>query len=333
MVEKTINEPVKSDGNTFWNRLAEQAGGQLISSLGSQANYWLGELTGYNDRLKKDQLEQTKNLGDIQQSFNFESMDKAYEMNSPENQVKRLQAAGLNPALIYGQGGNSGGTVQALGIDGGRASSESERKANDIAIQGMAIQMAKMQSEIELNQATAENLRSNVPLNQAKTESQQLQNNFDKIRNKIKLATTQQEIDGLIDQFKNYYYEGLILVNKGRITQVEANNNEKYGERQFLAGILKLEGEAALSEEQADMLLETMNQNWEKLEIDREKNTINREALENALKVAGINQDSTIYGALINAGGKVIGDIIDVAKWMKGVKGGKAPTSAKGNKF
>ena len=99
--------------------LLTQLGATGISELAKQGGYAISNLTGYNDAIAKDQLEQQKKLTDIQKNANFESMEKSQEMqknffehtfgiqskyDSAEEQVKRLKEAGLNPALMYSNG-------------------------------------------------------------------------------------------------------------------------------------------------------------------------------------------------------------------------------------
>lgn len=54
--------------------------------------------------------EHTKELAKWQNDMNIENWKMANEYNLPVNQMKRLEAAGLNPNLMYGQGnpGNAG---------------------------------------------------------------------------------------------------------------------------------------------------------------------------------------------------------------------------------
>ena len=121
----------------------------LSGSIGQQLSYGLGDLTGYNQKLRDDQYNQQKRLSELQQSFNFESMDKAqeqtkelqqfsYDLTSPANQVRRLKEAGLNPALMYGMGGASGGTIAGnatpVNGGGGHAADETARASKDSAI-------------------------------------------------------------------------------------------------------------------------------------------------------------------------------------------------------
>lgn len=175
--------------------LLTQLGATGVNELGKQAGYAIGNLTGYNDAIANDQLEQQKKLTDIQKNANFETMDKSQEMqmdffnhtfgmqskyDSAEEQVKRLKEAGLNPALMYsgGNAGGAGGTTggaQGMAVSSGHASDESARKANDMQSQGMALQLAKLASEVEVNKSVAEVNKANAGLSGARTTTEESQ--------------------------------------------------------------------------------------------------------------------------------------------------------------
>jgi len=73
--------------------------------------------TGLNQAFAKRnarlELEQNKKLADYQYSKDLDMWNKGNLYNSPEEQMKRLKAAGLNPNLVYGSGtvGNTTGTL------------------------------------------------------------------------------------------------------------------------------------------------------------------------------------------------------------------------------
>lgn len=82
-----------------------------------------------------------------------------YEYTGYESKVRQMKAAGLNPALIYGMGGSAGGTtanVAAPTVSQGSAPNVAQSTSNKTQQIGMALQMAKMQSEIELNKSAAQ---------------------------------------------------------------------------------------------------------------------------------------------------------------------------------
>lgn len=152
--------------NTAGNSLAGGLGG----SLGSQLGYALGNLTGYNERLRKDQINQQQKLTDMQQRSNSQLMGESYEhqldmwnkTNYPA-QVEQLKKAGLNPALMYGHagaGGTTGGGNASVGA-GDAANTAATQNANTQQTMG-GLAMMKASSEIDLNKAQAEKLRADA---------------------------------------------------------------------------------------------------------------------------------------------------------------------------
>ena len=112
-------------------------------------------------KLADEQYKQQEKLSNLQQKMQWDTIDKVNEYNTPANAVGRLKEAGLNPGLAYSNGaGGSGGTTAVPSVSGGNASDESSRKMANIAQQGMGLQLAKMQGEIAVNEAQANNLNA-----------------------------------------------------------------------------------------------------------------------------------------------------------------------------
>lgn len=90
--------------------------------------------------------------------------------NSPKAQKERLEAAGLSPALMYGQAGTTGTTSastapQGAGAgsqQGGRAANAAEQQAARTQSLALMLGAAKVRSEIDLNEAGAEEKRANA---------------------------------------------------------------------------------------------------------------------------------------------------------------------------
>lgn len=84
----------------------------------NQQNWW--QLLAQN-KFNQDQWNKTaawnERMWDANNKFNIEQRDYMNQYNSPESQMARLKAAGLNPHLIYGSGsgstGNQSGGVSA----------------------------------------------------------------------------------------------------------------------------------------------------------------------------------------------------------------------------
>ena len=89
-----------------------------MSGLGQQAQYWTGNVTGYNQALRDDQAMQEERLTGIQLAANKEQMaynqqlnKDMYEYTGFASKVRQMKEAGLNPALMYAGGGSGGGVT------------------------------------------------------------------------------------------------------------------------------------------------------------------------------------------------------------------------------
>lgn len=87
---------------SFWTRL-----GNTLGDVGSGI---AGLLPGVSTLL---QGRENRKLAEYQAQANERYLDKMNEYNTPANQMKRFQDAGLNPHLIYGQG-SPGNQTQPL---------------------------------------------------------------------------------------------------------------------------------------------------------------------------------------------------------------------------
>ena len=143
--------------------LAIQAGSGIVGSIAQQAGYGIGNITGYNDAIANDQIEQdkrltetqvnaNKNLSDYTQKQNREMWDYTTK-NLYKMQIEGMKEVGLNPALIYGNGaagsGGTTGNASAGSAGKGNASDESSRKMNDLQNVGMGLQIARQAAEIK----------------------------------------------------------------------------------------------------------------------------------------------------------------------------------------
>ena len=58
----------------FGESLAIQAGNEIAGGLGEQLSYGIGEITGYNEALKKDAMKQYSEMANIQAEIQKNSM-------------------------------------------------------------------------------------------------------------------------------------------------------------------------------------------------------------------------------------------------------------------
>lgn len=155
----------------FGNQLTEQLGSVATGGIGAVAGMGLSMLDDalFGNKRRKQQLEQQQKLTDMQVAGNKELMDlghkqqmQMWEDTNYAAQREQLRKAGLNPAMIYG-GGGEGGTTGAGAVgsaSAGTAEGEVSRKMADTQQQAMGLQLRKEKAEIKVMEAQAENLKA-----------------------------------------------------------------------------------------------------------------------------------------------------------------------------
>lgn len=134
-------------------------------------------LGGYND---ERQLAQQQKLTDMQLTANAKmagiNKDNALQLWKDTNysaQRKELEKAGLNPALIYAQGGPGGttaGGATGSGVSGGTAASGGGKEILELRQQGMQMQLLKAQKDVLESEARKNNVEADFTAG-AKTEN------------------------------------------------------------------------------------------------------------------------------------------------------------------
>ncbi len=172
--------------------IAAEAGKQALGQVIGMGLNWADEALFGNKR-RKEQIKQQKKLTDIQIEAQKELADygmgiskEMFEATGYAAQRRQMEEAGLNPALMYGHAGAGGSTMSASAgnVSGGHASDEAALKQAQIAQQGMALQLAKLSSEIAVNKATAKEKEANAELMSEKkiTEADQRDVLIEKLR-------------------------------------------------------------------------------------------------------------------------------------------------------
>lgn len=149
--------------STQAGNLASQLGGSLIGGITSEA---MGLI--FNETNNENQLHQQDALDKLQLQYNEDyssfqtgQQENIWDYTNYENQVKHLQAAGLNPSLLYGQRGGGGATTgSAVGASAPGAQAPAVSSAQTAQL---AIQSQEAQADINLKNAQAENLKAKTP--------------------------------------------------------------------------------------------------------------------------------------------------------------------------
>lgn len=108
---------------------------------------------------QREMMELQAKLNQQQAQYNQGLAKDMWNYTSFPNQVRKMEAAGLNPALLYGMGGQGGSTAGA-GQAGSVGLSDAKGMQTGIAIQGMGLELANLASQIELNKSQAEKNRA-----------------------------------------------------------------------------------------------------------------------------------------------------------------------------
>lgn len=158
---------------SFWSKVGDvfkSVGKGIVSMIPgmgiSVASNAIGGAMSAKDAKRQHQYDLEKMA--TQHGYNIESQKLGQQFNKEmwdytnyENQKKHLEAAGLNPALLYGMSGGGGATAAgAQGMSAGIAS------GHEMGIKqqgrGMGLQAAAIASQIDLNKSQAEKNRADA---------------------------------------------------------------------------------------------------------------------------------------------------------------------------
>lgn len=131
----------------------------------------------YQLELMREQEEANKRGVDYQ----TQKAKEMYEYTGYGSKVRQMKEAGLNPALIL-NGGGAGvtGNISAPQVSQGSAPNVAGEQQAKTATMGMALQLAKLQSEIEVNKAHAASLQADASLKGQDTSGKEFELNLNK---------------------------------------------------------------------------------------------------------------------------------------------------------
>lgn len=124
--------------------------GAIMGVIGAASALQSGSNQSYNE--EQAQLRQAQ-INKEQAKYSQGLAMEYWDYTNWENQVDHLKKAGMNPALMYAKGGaggqTGGGQAQGVGLS---PSNQEAVKAQQI---GMALQLAQLKSQIEVNESVA----------------------------------------------------------------------------------------------------------------------------------------------------------------------------------
>ena len=241
-----------------------------------------------------------------------------WDYTNYEAQVRHLKAAGLNPALLYGQGGGGGASTdgaEAQGVSMGA----SQSVMMGLQAKAMETEIAKSMAETAKITAETEKVKTDTDLSKELTETQrtiQVLNTRGAELTTANIAKANEQWKILTQQFRQEAVKGNIAekTEQSQIDQIgqEAINSVYKGLEYFT--------NAELNEEKKKQIRETILQGWKDLAIkewgteiqEKQVDALVEKLVQEAKRIGqGINLDQEkdlrewIYGG-VNAGASVI---------------------------
>lgn len=214
----------------------------LGSSLISSA---FGSLFGNNSAKQQFKYQQKLNQEAFQHDVDMWNRQNAY--NTPSAQMERLQAAGLNPNLVYGNGGATNTANSAPTYNAGSAPdvAAARQAAGSLANAGFNTAL-----NFQLQQAQAANLQADTELKNTQGQLNQTNNEIALIDKYLKQNTVDDNIQYQLEKWK--------------IDLLTGRNQIKLGQQQFILNqyqMKKLDAETGnilantkLTKEQAEQI-------------------------------------------------------------------------------
>ncbi len=266
----------------------------LIPALAPAVNAGLGLLLGdYND---ERQQRQQQALTDIQvnaqkelSGYNLGLQKDMWNYTNYENQIKHLQAAGLNPALLYGKGGGGGATasISPGTVSGGAAAGQAGE------VQQMAAMGLQMSSQLELQRAQADALKATAEKDRAQAQKiagVDTQQSLTTIE-QLKAQTTNTNAQTALTKINTAIAD--IQREIATVTQTDIEKQIDLTAQKIQQEVLLLEKENIWSKETMDDRIKTVQQNLNNAVINgalqRSQIDVNNQQVQTQIKQLSIN--------------------------------------------
>lgn len=254
---------------------------EIAGALAGQA---LGMITAKSQ--DKRQLKQQKKLQDLamkgskemadyNKGIAIEMQDKANQYNTPEEQRKRLEAAGLNAGLMY-QGSGAGGTTQTASTNAGQVNTANAAVGGGEA--GMAIQLTQ---QAIMQKAQIDNINANTEYIKEKTNNE---------KEGIRENLGAMNLD-LLAGVKNKEANTELTNTQNKIAKDNAeilNNTKEWQELNIINEAKKSTEEYTLAANKASVDTETLNTQVKQIQANYAYSLTMKKALE-----TGIIKDKT----------------------------------------
>lgn len=246
-------------------------GSSILGAAGSLFSNTIGSLFGNNSA--KKQFEYQRQLNQEAFQHDVDMWNRQNEYNTPTAQMQRLQAAGLNPNLVYGNGGATNTATGAPTYNAGHAPDVGAARAaaGQLANQGFNTML-----NMQLQQAQAANLNADTNLKNKTSELSGVQKEIALLDKELRSGTLSSEIQYKVEKWK----QDLIL---GR-------NQIKLGDQQVTLNQKQME--------KLDAETENIKQNTKLSEAQAEQITITLQYLPEMLRSQIVSNRANAYNAI-----------------------------------
>lgn len=321
---------IKGLGSSVLNGMTGGVGSSISGAVGGL----LGGVLGLGSRAEKKQWEYEQKRMEEQFRYNKAMADynhmlglQMYEATGYKSQVRQMQEAGLNPALMYGSAGTTGQATQGTGAG--------VQQGNTQAV-AMGLNIVRMQKDIELADAQIAKTREEAKTEESKrgvNESVQKLNDTISKLNTAKLDEIPETIKLIKEQVTTMKSNNVVLTATEQERIAVAWENAQKAQWEQIEARLSAE----IKEKERDMLA-AKQERWQEY-IDGEIRKLESEGLANEVNAklaeAKINEIMYMIGEdglkerefeyekvirMIETGIKgagVLGDILPVGKVIK----------------
>ena len=210
-------------GNAATGGLASGIGGIVGGLFGGGTSVKdqkkiMAEQNKYEQANMKYQAELNEAMAQANQQRAYDYFNMTADYNSAKNQKSRLEEAGLNPALMYGQAGSGGAGTGATG--GAQGQGVGLAQAQGI---GMALQLKSINAQTKLAEANAAkayaeaNKIAGVESKKTDTETKGIEQEIEESKNRIKdilAGIPQKEEAYYVQKAQEKLFESMADLNK-----------------------------------------------------------------------------------------------------------------------
>ena len=246
------------------------------------------EILALQNQYEKDRMQLQADINKSQAQYNqglaIDMFDYTAKYNSPKEEKKRLEEAGLSPALMYG-GGGAGGS--GSGSTAGAGAAQGVTALQPMGLQ-IALQAEKQKAEIDA--LNAQTMKTNAEAAAVGAEIEKTSSEID--LNKITTTKTEKEIDNIsaditnkAEQLRNQIIHNDIL-DETKEFQI---NQTAEGYRQMVMQTQKLLIESELTEKQKKLIqkeIDGFERKLQTLEKQADASETSAEAAINSAKAA-----------------------------------------------